>query len=81
VLARDIERFKYFSGGFVARHPKRPDVLGDVRYALLPNSTLPLWGIRLDPARQDEYVAFVAFRQHDGAERRAFMDMLLGRPR
>lgn len=80
VLARDIERFTHFSDGFVARHPERPDVLGDVRYALLPNSTLPLWGIRFDPARQDEHVAFVTFRQHDGAARRAFMDMLLGRP-
>lgn len=80
VLARDIERFTHFSDGFVARHPERPDVLGDVRYALLPNSTLPLWGIRFDAARQDEHVAFVTFRQHDGAERRAFMDMLLGRP-
>lgn len=80
VLARDIERFARFSDGFVARHPERPDVLGDVRYALLPNSTLPLWGIRFDPAQQDEHVAFMTFRQHDGAERRAFMDMLLGRP-
>ncbi len=80
VLARDIERFDYFSDGFVARHPERPNVLGDVRYALLPNSTLPLWGIRFDPAQQGEHVAFMTFRQHDRAERRAFMDMLLGRP-
>ena len=80
VLARDIERFIHFSDGFVARHPERPDVLGDVRYALLPNSTLPLWGIRFDPAQQDGHVEFMTFRQHDGAERRAFMDMLLGRP-
>jgi inner membrane protein len=80
VLARDIERFTHFSDGFVARHPGRPDVLGDVRYALLPNSTLPLWGIRFDPAQQEQHVEFMTFRQHDGAERRAFMDMLLGRP-
>lgn len=79
VLARDIERFEKFSDGFLARHPDRPDVLGDVRYALLPNSTLPLWGIRHDLSRQDRHVEFVTFRQHDGKQRRAFMDMLLGR--
>ena len=80
VLARDIERFTHFSDSFVARHPERPDVLGDVRYALLPNSTLPLWGIRFDPAQQGKHVEFMTFRQHDDAERRTFMDMLLGRP-
>lgn len=80
VLARDIERFTLFSDGFVARHPEHPDVLGDVRYALLPNSTLPLWGIRLDLERQDEHVPFVTFREHDGAQRQAFLGMLLGRP-
>lgn len=80
VLARDIGRFTRFSDGFIARHPERPDVLGDVRYALLPNSTLPLWGIRLDLARQDAHVEFMTFRQHDGTARRAFKDMLLGRP-
>ncbi|KAB2313662.1 metal-dependent hydrolase [Betaproteobacteria bacterium SCN2] len=80
VLARDIARFTHFSDGFVARHPDRPDVLGDVRYALLPNSTLPLWGIRLDLAQQDRHVEFLTFRQHGDAERRAFAAMLLGQP-
>lgn len=80
VLARDIERFTHFSDGFVARHPDRPDMLGDVRYALLPNSTLPLWGVRFDLAHQDRHVEFLALREHGSAERRAFIDMLLGRP-
>ncbi len=80
VLARDIGRFTHFSDGFAARHPEHPDVLGDVRYALLPNSTLPLWGIRLDLERQDEHAPFVTFREHDGAQRQAFLDMLLGKP-
>lgn len=80
VLARDIERFGYFSDGFVARHPERPDVLGDVRYALLPNSTLPLWGVRFDVAQQDAHVEFMTFREHNEEARRAFLDMLLGRP-
>lgn len=80
VLASDIERFTRFSDGFVALHPDNPNVLGDVRYALLPNSILPLWGISLNLAQQDRHVEFVTFRQHDGARRQAFMDMLAGNP-
>ena len=55
-------------------------LLGDVRYAMLPNSTLPLWGIKLDLARQDSHVEFMTFRLADGKTRQAFMDMLAGRP-
>lgn len=80
VLAKDIERFTHFSDGFVAIHTESPNVLGDVRYALLPNSTLPLWGISLDMAQQEKHVEFMTFRQHDGMRRQLFMDMLAGRP-
>ena len=54
--------------------------LSDVRYALLPNSTLPLWGISLDMAQQEKHVEFMTFRQHDGMRRQLFMDMLANRP-
>jgi inner membrane protein len=79
VLARDIDRFIEFSGGFVAQHPNQPTVLGDVRYAMLPNSLIPLWGIELDLAQQNQHVRFRTFRQLDDATWRAFWAMLLGR--
>ncbi|TVR63159.1 MAG: metal-dependent hydrolase [Candidatus Competibacteraceae bacterium] len=78
-LSDDIARFTHFSNGFVALHPQQPDVLGDVRYALLPNSTVPLWGIELDLTQPDRHVAFLTFRQTDAALRRAFLTMLRGR--
>jgi inner membrane protein len=77
-LANDIARFTRFSDGFVALHPQQPDVLGDVRYALLPNSVAPLWGIELDVAQPDRHVAFLTFRQTDAALRRMFLAMLRG---
>lgn len=80
VLEQDIARFTRFSDGFVARHPQRPWVLGDVRYAMLPTAVQPLWGIEMDPARQDRHVEFRTFRQADAATRQAFWDMLRGRP-
>jgi inner membrane protein len=77
-LANDIARFTRFSDGFVALHPQQPNVLGDVRYALLPNSVVPLWGIELDVTQPDRHVAFLTFRQTDAALRRAFLAMLRG---
>jgi inner membrane protein len=63
----------------VALHPQQVNVLGDVRYALLPNSVAPLWGIELDVTQPDRHVAFLTFRQTDAALRRAFLAMLRGR--
>lgn len=79
VLARDIARFARFSDGFLARHPERSEVLGDVRYAMLPNSVEPLWGVEMEPARPDRHVEFRTFRQADAATRKAFWGMLRGR--
>lgn len=80
VLARDIARFLRFSDGFVARHPENRSMLGDVRYSMLPNGLASLWGIEINPARQDRHVNFVPIRKLDAATRRAFLTMLRGKP-
>ena len=74
---RDIERFDIFSNGFLAWHPERPDVLGDVRYAMLPTSIRPLWGIELPLDAPNEHVIFASYHVMSDAERKAFIDMLL----
>lgn len=79
VLARDIGRFEYFSDGYVSQYPGRPDVLGDVRFALNPSSVVPLWGIELDPADENRHAEYEVFRDVPGDTRRLFVDMLLGR--
>lgn len=75
---RDLERFTVLSDGMVARAPSRPELLGDVRYAMLPTSVEPLWGIVLpaDPGRSAE---FVTNRNLTTAKRQRFVAMLLGR--
>lgn len=45
--ARDIERFRWFSDGYIARHPSRPDFIIDVRYSMVPNEVAALWSIEL----------------------------------
>lgn len=50
-LARDFRRFHRFTGGWVARSPREPDLIGDARYSSLTGGFEPVWGIRLDPSK------------------------------
>jgi inner membrane protein len=77
MVYRDIERFELFSDGFLAWHPERPNVLGDVRYAMLPTSIRPLWGIQLRLDAPDEHVTFETYRAMSDTDRKAFLAMLL----
>lgn len=52
--ARDVERFRWFSDGFIALDPARPERVIDVRYSMLPNRIQALWGIELDPGAPDD---------------------------
>ncbi|MFT4901481.1 MAG: inner membrane protein [Lentimonas sp.] len=67
ILAHDVERFRHFSQGYLYPHPKHPDVLADLRYAMLPDSVDPLWGIRVPPAGEDASVEMLYFRTADKA--------------
>ena len=62
-LRRDIQRFAYFSDGYLSWHPEQTDILGDTRFALLPNSTKPLWGIRINESEPDQHTEFVTLRE------------------
>lgn len=79
VLHRDIRRFALFSDGYLALHPEDPGLLGDVRYAMLPTSTHPLWGIRLDMRQPEAHVQFEASRQMSRGEIEQFIGMLRGK--
>lgn len=76
VLAGDLERFEHFSDGYLSWHPSEDNVIGDVRYAVLPDSVDPLWGIRIDRDRPDEHVEFVNFRSADKPQIDRFKEML-----
>lgn len=80
-LYRDIKRFHRFADGYLVWHPGQTNVIGDVRYAMLPHETAPIWGIRLPPDWRDGEgrIAFEHFRRNDAKTRQAFIDMVLGR--
>ncbi len=68
--ARDIERFRWFSNGYIARDPIYTNRVIDIRYSMIPNEVAPLWSIELrrDAGRDDH----VAYRTHrDTGDNRA----------
>ena len=68
--ARDIERFNWFSNGYIARDPRNPNRVIDIRYSIIPNELAPLWSIELRRGAASD--AHVAYRVHrDAGENRA----------
>ena len=79
MMARDVERFTWFSDGWTALHPDHDLVIGDARYALLPNQIHPLWGIVVDPAHPQQHARYETFREPSRELWRKFFAMMLGR--
>ena len=63
--AKDVARFAWFSQGFVAEDPKRPNRIIDIRYSLLPNTASALWSIELEPsAAPTAHARYQTHREH-----------------
>ena len=89
VLHADIQRFSKFSDGFVALEYKEEssqgmknisaekNVLGDLRYSMLPVSAKPLWGIIIDKKNPQLHADYLFFRDNSQKVRQTFLDMLL----
>jgi inner membrane protein len=61
--ARDIERFRWFSNGYLAVDPRHPNRITDIRYSFLPNQVAGLWSIQLSTqAGAQDHVSYVASR-------------------
>ncbi|NKB77737.1 MAG: metal-dependent hydrolase [Gammaproteobacteria bacterium] len=78
--AKDIERFRWFSDGFLTLSPEKPSRIIDARYSMLPNEVKGLWMIELSPTADfDEHVSY----HHQTGEGRdkvnRLWDMILGR--
>ena len=73
------ERFAAQADGYLAWHPRSPRLLGDARYAMLPTSVEPLWGIEFDAANATAQVKLVSERTLTPEARQRFFDMLFGR--
>lgn len=78
--ARDIERFRWFSNGYIARDPNVENRVIDIRYSLIPNELAPLWSIELrEDARATDHAAYRTHRDASGDEGSVIWDMMMGR--
>jgi len=50
-LLFDIRRFSHFADGYIFQFQKSPLIIGDLRYAMLPQQAEPLWGLVIPPAQ------------------------------
>ncbi len=78
VMYRDIRRFRRLSDGVLVAHPELSQVIGDGRYAMLPTSIRPLWGIKADTTQPDSHTDFKTYRDAGPRTRNSFMEMLFG---
>ena len=77
--ARDIERFHWFSDGWVAVDKTARNRIIDMRYSVVPNTIDALWGIELEPrAAADEHVRYVVDRAARLEQRGQFWKLLTG---
>ena len=79
LLHADIQRFIKFSDGFIAFDPSQKNVLGDMRYSMLPVSVKPLWGIAINSDHPQNHADYRFFRDSSNEVRQKFINMLLGR--
>ena len=64
--AKDIERFRWFSNGYIAISHNNPNHIIDIRYSMLPNEGHGLWGIELNPDADNEvYIKRIFNRRSD----------------
>lgn len=79
--AKDIERFRWFSDGFLAVSPRNPNLIMDVRYSFLPNRIAPMWGVEvnkqlIDEGDLDAYADYHVIRNLDENTGKAYFEML-----
>ena len=78
--AKDIERFSWFSDGFVAVDPDRPNRIIDVRFSFVPNSVSALWSIELEPgAPASAHVRYLTHREQVSESLDTLWQLLTGR--
>ena len=80
-LAKDIERFRWFSDDFLAVSIDDEKIITDVRYSLLPNEIKFMWGIEVNKSLIDDgdlgaHVFYEINNEVDKSARERFFDML-----
>ena len=75
--AKDIERFRWFSNGYIAINPNNKNQILDIRYSTLPNEIGGLWGIELSKEKaNNSHVEYITNRTISKTKFKEFKEML-----
>lgn len=75
--AKDIERFRWFSNGYIAKDPLHENRIIDIRYSMIPNEIQALWSIELNPnVAESDHVIYANHRDSSKEKRKQFFKML-----
>lgn len=75
---KDIERFRWFSQDYLGFDSDKK-LVTDVRYSMIPNQILPMWGLVIDERQgMDKHAVWWASRDLDDESLRLFKEMLVG---
>ena len=74
----DIERFRWFSQDYLG-YDYQSQLVADIRYSMIPSQIRPMWGLRINPAKnQREHAVWIASRNLDDEQLSLFKGMLTG---
>ena len=79
VHQHDLDRFSYFSSGFLVEDPINPGYVSDFRYAMVPNEVAPMWGINIGERKAGKHMDFQRFSKPTKKQRELFVEQLWGR--
>lgn len=79
-MERDVERFRFFSQGYLYRAEMDAFVVGDLRYSMFPDSIVPLWGIELNLDEPEAPVSLRYFRDPSSLDGETLWSMIKGLP-
>ena len=75
---KDIERFRWFSQDYLGFDSDKK-LVTDVRYSMIPNQILPMWGLVIDERQgTDKHAVWWASRDLDDESLGLFKKMLVG---
>lgn len=79
--AKDIDRFREFSMGYLALDPNHINRIIDSRYSMIPNEIEPIWSIELAPSpthNVSQHVSFITNRSNSQQKLRQLITMIKG---
>lgn len=80
IAYQDLKKFTFFSDDYVAQSAMDHELIGDIRFALLPHRTEPLWTVRINPALPEKHLLFENHRQMEENSWEIFGKMIRGIP-